>query len=472
MPTSTDTLVIGAGAAGLFAALRWAERGSVTVIEAGPDAGDPPPRWALYDYALPDAHYYRYTDTRTGKPIPQGRGLGGGSTVNSAAALRGQPWCYDGWQVPGWSWAEVLAGFRGIEADQQFPDGRLPRGRRPDPGHPARPRPAGRGGVRLVPGRRPSGGRRSQRPGRARLRGLDHQPPRRRPLGHLRRGRARRPPGRGADPARHRGRAAGLRRLPLPGRRGHRAGRAGADQRGPGHRVRGRLRVARPAAAVRHRAGGRAGPAGGRPGLGPARGRRQPGRPSLVPAGRGRDRPGADRGPAGQRGPAALRIAGRPRGAPGGRDLPLADAALRPDLPAGPGVVHGRADGAAQPGPVRAEARTARGCDVGHLAEDADAANMAEIVATTAELLESLAKEGVLTIPDDAWWRADDLRGRGPGRGEQLPPPQRHLPDGRSRRRAAPWSGPTWACWACRAWPWPTRRSCRRCRGPTPTWPR
>jgi choline dehydrogenase len=122
MPTRTDTLVIGAGSAGLFCALRWAECGSVTAVEAGPDAGDPPPRWALYDYVLPEAHYYRYTDSDAGQPVPQGRGLGGGSTVNSAAALRGQPWCYDGWQVPGWSWADCLEGFRGIESDQQYPD--------------------------------------------------------------------------------------------------------------------------------------------------------------------------------------------------------------------------------------------------------------------------------------------------------------------------------------------------------------
>ena len=67
MTTSTDTLVIGAGAAGLFAALRWAEHGSVTVVEAGPDAGDPLPRWALYDYVLPEAYYYRYTDAGTGQ---------------------------------------------------------------------------------------------------------------------------------------------------------------------------------------------------------------------------------------------------------------------------------------------------------------------------------------------------------------------------------------------------------------------
>jgi choline dehydrogenase len=47
--------------------------------------------------------------------------------------------------------------------------------------------------------------------------------------------------------------------------------------------------------------------------------------------------------------------------------------------------------------------------DVGHLAEDADAADMAEIVATTAGLLESLAADGLVKIPDHAWWRTDDL---------------------------------------------------------------
>lgn len=120
MTTRVDTLVVGAGSAGLFAALSFAENGSVILLETGPDAGTPPPDWALYDYALPDAHYHHYVDRRTGMAVPQGRGLGGGSTVNFAAALRGQPWCYDGWNVPGWSWEECLAGFRAIESDQQF----------------------------------------------------------------------------------------------------------------------------------------------------------------------------------------------------------------------------------------------------------------------------------------------------------------------------------------------------------------
>jgi len=120
MTTYTDTLVIGAGAAGLFAALRAADHGSVTVLEAGPDAGNPLPDWALYDYALPEDYYHRYLDLDTGQVMPQGRGLGGGSTVNSAAALRGQPWCYDSWGVAGWGWADVLPALNAIESDQQY----------------------------------------------------------------------------------------------------------------------------------------------------------------------------------------------------------------------------------------------------------------------------------------------------------------------------------------------------------------
>ena len=76
----------------------------------------------MYDYALPAPYYHRYLDTDSGQAVVQGRGLGGGSTVNSAAALRGQPWCYDDWQVPGWGWADLLPAFRGIESDQQFAD--------------------------------------------------------------------------------------------------------------------------------------------------------------------------------------------------------------------------------------------------------------------------------------------------------------------------------------------------------------
>ena len=119
-PGTTDVLIIGAGSAGLYCALGLAGSASVTVVEAGPDAGTPPPRWMLHDYLLPDECYYHYTDADSGIDLPQGRGTGGGSTVNSAAALRGQPWDFDGWNVPGWSWPDCLEGFRAIESDQQF----------------------------------------------------------------------------------------------------------------------------------------------------------------------------------------------------------------------------------------------------------------------------------------------------------------------------------------------------------------
>jgi choline dehydrogenase len=408
MPTSTDTLVIGAGAAGLFAALRWAERGPVTVIEAGPDAGDPPPRWALYDYALPEAHYYRYTDTRTGKPVPQGRGLGGGSTVNSAAALRGQPWCYDGWQVPGWGWTEVLAGFRGIEADQQFPaagyhgaDGPIPITRL-DPG----PLDEAVFGWCRDAGHPPV---------------EDHNAPG--ALGYGVWTTNRRDGGRwgtyaGVVPA---ARRAGVRIRPDTA-----AGRlvfdgprcAGADVTGPDGPERisaGRVIVC---------AGAYGSPALLlRSGIGPEDALARLGAdPVSVLPGVGAnlaDHPWClldvdvtD--------PALIEA------------RPVSGALLRYELPGGPGE-HREAeifpwqtrpyDLTSPPTRVsftaalmapRSRGRFELGpdgprLDVGHLAEDADAANMAEIVATTTELLESLAKEGILTIPDDAWWRADDL---------------------------------------------------------------
>ena len=46
---------------------------------------------------------------------------------------------------------------------------------------------------------------------------------------------------------------------------------------------------------------------------------------------------------------------------------------------------------------------------VRHLADGQDAARMAEIVATTAGLVDELAARGLVRVPDDAWWRADDL---------------------------------------------------------------
>jgi choline dehydrogenase len=410
MPTRTDTLVIGAGAAGLFCALRWAEHGSVTVVEAGPEAaGDPPPRWALYDYVLPEAHYYRYTDAGTGKAIPQGRGLGGGSTVNSAAALRGQPWCYDGWQVPGWSWAECLEGFRAIESDQQYPDA------------------AHHGADGLIPVTR-------LEPGPldaavfdwCRTAGYpqtdDHNAPG--ALGYGVWTTNRRDGGRwgtwaGVVPA---ARQAGARirpdtaagRLVFDGTRCTGADVTGPD--GPERITAGRVIVCAGAygsPALLMRSGIGPEPVLGRLGADPV---------SVLPGVGANlmDHPWClldvdvtD--------PALIEA------------RPVSGALLRYELDAARGE-HVEAEifpwqtrpyDLASP-PTRVSftaalmAPRSRGrfeltpagpeLHVGHLAADADAADMAEIVATTAELLESLAKDGAVVLPEDAWWcRGDDL---------------------------------------------------------------
>lgn len=54
---------------------------------------------------------------------PQGKFLGGGSSVNGALAFRGQPADYDGWAADGnprWSWEQMLPCFRRLERDLDF----------------------------------------------------------------------------------------------------------------------------------------------------------------------------------------------------------------------------------------------------------------------------------------------------------------------------------------------------------------
>jgi choline dehydrogenase len=54
---------------------------------------------------------------------PQGKFLGGGSSVNGALAFRGPPTDYDGWVADGnarWSWDQMLPCFRRLEHDLDF----------------------------------------------------------------------------------------------------------------------------------------------------------------------------------------------------------------------------------------------------------------------------------------------------------------------------------------------------------------
>ena len=231
MTTRTDTLVIGAGSAGLFCALRWAEHGSVTVVEAGPDAGDPPPHWALYDYALPEEYYYRYTDAGH-RPGRSRRAAAWAAARRSTPRRRcaASPGATTAGRSPAGAGPTAWKRSGAIESDQQYPDaayhgadGLIPITRL-DAGA------AGRGGVRLVPRRRAPARPTTTTP---RARSATASGP---PTGATAAGGApgpawSRPPGEAgrADPPGHGGRAPGLRRHPLHRRRRRRAGRPRAD---------------------------------------------------------------------------------------------------------------------------------------------------------------------------------------------------------------------------------------------------
>jgi choline dehydrogenase-like flavoprotein len=60
-----------------------------------------------------------------GRPVavPQGRTLGGGSSVNAMIYIRGTPKDYDEWRDmgnPGWGWDDVLPVFKRAEANQRL----------------------------------------------------------------------------------------------------------------------------------------------------------------------------------------------------------------------------------------------------------------------------------------------------------------------------------------------------------------
>ena len=50
---------------------------------------------------------------------PRGKVLGGSSSINGLVYIRGQPEDYDGWEVPGWSFGELLPYFRKCENQQR-----------------------------------------------------------------------------------------------------------------------------------------------------------------------------------------------------------------------------------------------------------------------------------------------------------------------------------------------------------------
>ena len=141
-----DFVVVGAGSAGCAVAARLSERAGnrVLLIEAGKDhaPGEEPPEildvYAATAYAKPRFIWPNVTaklgprpgnapDLRPRRLYNQGRIIGGTSSINGMAALRGLPSDYDDWAkrgAAGWDWEGVLPFFKKLEADRDF-DGPL-----------------------------------------------------------------------------------------------------------------------------------------------------------------------------------------------------------------------------------------------------------------------------------------------------------------------------------------------------------
>jgi choline dehydrogenase len=128
----SDVLIVGAGSGGSVLAERLSAdpRCRVTVVESGPGPSDPRVRAQISNgLRLPigtaSSVVRRYPTTLTGDPerraqIMRGSVVGGSGAVNGGYFCRGLPTDFDGWGLPGWTWADVLPHFRAIETDVDF----------------------------------------------------------------------------------------------------------------------------------------------------------------------------------------------------------------------------------------------------------------------------------------------------------------------------------------------------------------
>ncbi len=123
-----DYVIAGAGSAGCVLARRLAQTGaSVILLEAGgPDRTRlvrKPGMIAIFHNVpalkkrLDWGYYTAPQASALGRRIPQPRGrvLGGSGSINGMLFVRGNRKNYDDWDVPGWSYENVLSSFKRLE---------------------------------------------------------------------------------------------------------------------------------------------------------------------------------------------------------------------------------------------------------------------------------------------------------------------------------------------------------------------
>lgn len=128
---SFDYIVVGAGSAGCVLACRLVQAGrSVLLLEAGPaDNSRFVHMPATFVRVIGTERTWLYETSPQAAAagrvmhVPQGRTLGGGSSVNAMVYTRGTPADYDDWAqagCAGWAWSDVLPAFRKAENNQRL----------------------------------------------------------------------------------------------------------------------------------------------------------------------------------------------------------------------------------------------------------------------------------------------------------------------------------------------------------------
>ena len=130
-----DFIIVGGGTAACVLANRLTEdpRVRVLMLEAGPE---PTNMWIKMPLAMgklfihPTLNWGFYTEPEAklnNRPIfwPRGKVLGGSSSINGSAYVRGQAEDYDGWKRlgnVGWGWSDVLPYFTKMERREYLSD--------------------------------------------------------------------------------------------------------------------------------------------------------------------------------------------------------------------------------------------------------------------------------------------------------------------------------------------------------------